>query len=101
MNLYLLKINITYDTLVENFDFNASYIVFPYEVGDDINNAFNVYTVAKINYGDAAGYKQIDLIYPDDLISSVGDSLGTILDKIKEQFSDFEYFYDIDGRFVF
>ena len=95
------EINITYDTLVENFDFNASYIVFPYEAGDDINNAFNVYTVAKINYGDAAGYKQIDLIYPDDLISSVGDSLGTILDKIKEQFSDFEYFYDVDGRFVF
>ena len=95
------EINITYDTLVENFDFNASYIVFPYEAGDDINNAFNVYTVAKINYGDAAGYKQIDLIYPNDLISSVGDSLGTILDKIKEQFSDFEYFYDVDGRFIF
>ena len=24
-----------------------------------------------------------------------------VLDKIKNMFSDFEYFYDVDGRFIF
>lgn len=94
-------LNITYDTLVEDFNSDASYIVFPYEYGDSLAETFNIYTLAKVEYGDAAGYKQVDLIYPDDLISSIGDTLVTVLDKIKTQFNDYEYFYDIDGRFIF
>ena len=59
------------------------------------------YTVAKVEYGQTAGYRQTDLIYPGELISSIGETLTSILDKIKNMFGDFEYFYDIDGRFVF
>lgn len=94
-------INIVYDTLLDDYNINPSYIMFPYDQDTDIESLYTLYTIAKLEYGEAAGYKQIDLIYPDDLISSLGDTLVTILDKIKSQFTDFEYFYNIDGQFVF
>ena len=59
------------------------------------------YTVAKFEYGDDIGYRLTDLVYTGDLISNVGDSLTSILDKIKTMLGDFEYFYDLDGRFIF
>ncbi len=59
------------------------------------------YTVARCRYGDDIGYRLTDLTYPGDLISNIGDNLTFILDKIKTMLGDFEYFYDIDGRFIF
>jgi hypothetical protein len=34
------------------------------------------------------------------LIANAGEALTSILDKIKSAFGDFEYFYDVDGRFI-
>ena len=59
------------------------------------------YTVAKFEYGDDIGYRLTNLVYTGDLVSNVGDSLTSILDKIKTMLGDFEYFYDLEGRFVF
>ena len=59
------------------------------------------YTVAKVEYGQTAGYQKTDLTYNGELISSIGETLTSILDKIKNMLGDFEYFYDIDGRFTF
>ena len=59
------------------------------------------YQAAKIEYGETAGYRETDLTYPGDLIASIGESLTSILDKIKNFLGDFEYFYDLDGRFIF
>ena len=59
------------------------------------------WSATKVEYGATAGYRTTDLIYPGDLISSVGESLTSILDKIKNIIGAFEYFYDIDGRFIF
>ena len=50
---------------------------------------------------DTGGDSETDLIYPQDLIANAGDSVVTILDKIKNFLGDFEYFYDIDGQFIF
>ena len=50
---------------------------------------------------DLIGYKKVDFIYPGELISSVGESVSSILDKICTTFGNFEYFYDIDGHFIF
>ena len=61
----------------------------------------NPYCVAKIEYGDTAGYRTTDLIYPGDLIGNVGEALTSVLDKIKNMLGAFEYFYDLDGRFIF
>lgn len=57
--------------------------------------------VAKIEYGETAGYAEIDLVYPSELASGAGETITSILDKIKNTLGDYEYFYDLDGRFVF
>lgn len=60
-----------------------------------------VYTIAKKSYGEPVGYRICDLVYAGDLITTVGETLTSVLDKIKNMLSCFEYFYDIDGRFIF
>jgi hypothetical protein len=47
------------------------------------------------------GYRLTNLKYDGDLINSIGESLTSIFDKIKKMLGEFEYFYDLDGRFVF
>lgn len=59
------------------------------------------YYIAKIEYGHTAGYRETDLTYAGDLIANIGESVTSVLDKIKTMLSNFEYFYDLDGRFVF
>jgi hypothetical protein len=67
-------------------------------VYNDKGEAFNI---IKIEFGDTAGYRRTDLTYPGELVANIGEALTSVLDKIKNIFSDFEYFYDIDGKFVF
>ena len=55
----------------------------------------------KISYGDTAGYRTTDLTYAGELIASVGESVTSVLDKIKDMLVEFEYFYDVEGHFVF
>lgn len=57
--------------------------------------------IAKISYGETAGYRLTDMIYPSDLILSIGDALTSLYDKLVTMLGDFEYFYDTDGRFIF
>lgn len=55
----------------------------------------------KFEYGETVGYTVTDLVYPEDLIANPGDSIVSVLDKIKNKFTNYEYFYDINGRFRF
>ena len=48
-----------------------------------------------------AGYRATDLVYPQDLVVPIGGNIVTVLDSIVKMLGEFEYFYDIDGRFVF
>jgi len=57
--------------------------------------------VQRIGTGDTIGYTPIDLVYPDELVASVGESVTSILDKIIQVLGDFEYFYNLKGQFVF
>ncbi len=58
--------------------------------------------VFKIERNHVCGYRITDLTYPGgELIANVGETITSILDKIKNQFGTFEYFYDVDGHFVF
>lgn len=59
------------------------------------------YTVAKFEYGSIPGYRLTDLVYAGDLISNVGETLTSMLDKIVNMLGEFEYFYNLDGKFVF
>jgi hypothetical protein len=57
--------------------------------------------LTRLTYGDTAGYRQTDLTYAGDLIANVGESITSVLDKIRNMLVEFEYFYDVDGRFIF
>lgn len=66
-----------------------------------IDESGNKIKIAKIEYGDTAGYRTTDLVYAGDLISNMGETITSVLDKIKNMLVEFEYFYNIDGQFVF
>ena len=66
------------------------------------SNIVRNYELIKIvKYGDTAGYRKTDLTYVGDLIEQVGGTITSMLDKIVKMLGEFEYFYDIDGRFIF
>ena len=56
-----------------------------------------------ITYGfnEDCGYIYTDFTYPGKLVSSIGDNVCSVLDKIKQTLGNFEYYYDIDGKFIF
>ena len=83
------------ETLTEVFSGveNPSLVRF-YENGEN-------YYIAKIEYGQSAGYRFTDLTYAGELVGKVGDSITSILDKIRDMLVEYEYFYNLEGQFVF
>lgn len=60
------------------------------------------YAVQRVQYGDLVGYEKLPyLVYPGELKASAGDTVTSILDKIKNMFGPYEYFYDVLGNFRF
>lgn len=61
------------------------------------------YQVVKCSYGESAGYRTCELVWPDaeGLVANPGDTITSVLDKIVKTFGDYEYFYDLEGHFVF
>ena len=51
--------------------------------------------------GELMGKKREVAHFTSDVTSQPGDSVVTILDKIKQQLGNYEYFYDLDGNFIF
>lgn len=72
-----------------------------YTFTTDYNNIPAGKTVQTKSYGDDIGYILTDFTYPGQLISKAGDNICTILDQIKNLLGNYEYFYDINGNFVF
>lgn len=52
-------------------------------------------------YGQDAGYKEIEFTYPGELVLNAGDTVVTLLDKIVDTLGNYEYYYDLDGKFIF
>ena len=57
--------------------------------------------IIKIEYGMTCGYRITDLTYPKDLTLNVGEGITSMLDKLVAMLGNFEYFYNLDGQFVF
>ena len=94
----------TVDNLAPNFRFknlttNAG--LFNDNGGENGLDDYNDNYLGKIEFGETAGYRLTDLTYPGELIANVGEAITSVLDKIKNILNDFEYFYDINGRFIF
>ena len=79
------------NTLDPNYNIDATSIIF----------SNKECRVAKVDYGETAGYHRIPLVYNNDLVLNAGETVTTLLDKLKNMLGDFEYFYDLQGRFVF
>lgn len=52
-------------------------------------------------FNEDIGYVYTDFTFPGELISNIGDNVCSVLDKVIAQLGNYEYFYDIDGNFVF
>lgn len=72
-----------------HFDQNGNEMPDPVDGGRTLNN------------GDLAGYDWVDFAYPGELIKQAGEPVTAILDSIKNALGNYEYFYDVDGNFVF
>ena len=57
--------------------------------------------IRKLEYGEDAGYRSTELTYAGELICAIGDTVTSVLDKIKNMLGNFEYFYNLQGQFVF
>ena len=98
------EFSIVYENLLEDLEYTTepTFIKFP----SDLNTE---YTLAKIEYGDIPGYFLTDLTYAygaaksaqKDLIAKTGESLTSVLNKIRDMLVHFEYYYDIHGKFIF
>lgn len=50
--------------------------------------------------GQSIGYIYTDFTFPGDLIAEAGNSVVDVLEKIKAVLGNYEYFYDLDGNFI-
>ena len=91
--------NWNFDPLVSNglVDTNPPAMFY----ADTQYNKNNTVKIARIETGQTAGYRLTELTYPGELVVAAGETITGVLDKIKTMLNDFEYFYDINGRFVF
>ena len=51
--------------------------------------------------GQDVGYELTDFTYPGTLTANAGETVTSILQKIKNTLGNFEYYYDINGYFIF
>lgn len=58
-------------------------------------------TWRSFKYNEDIGYVYTDFVYPGTLVSGIGENVCSVLDKIKATLGNYEYFYDIEGNFVF
>lgn len=57
--------------------------------------------IKKFQTGEDVGYTLVDFIYPGSLTATAGETITSVLDKIKNTLGNYEYFYDINGNFIF
>lgn len=98
------EFSITYDNLLDNIEFDEEPTLIKFLIADKDGNTYlsdKNYSLAKIEYGDTPGYFLTDLTYAGELIGKAGETLTSVLDKIKNMLSNFEYYYDINGKFIF
>lgn len=55
----------------------------------------------KFNPGDDIGYIRDDFVITGELVGNAGETVTSILDKIKNTLGNYEYFYDVFGIFHF
>ena len=55
----------------------------------------------KYTYGQDVGYEFTSFTYPGELVLAAGSTVVNLLDKICQVLGNYEYFFDLDGHFIF
>lgn len=69
-------------------------------------NSFS-YEYDSLNYpqkyiqGQDIGYEETPFIYPGELVLNAGETVVSLLNKICSVLGNFEFFYDVNGKFIF
>ena len=101
-NIFINDLDDTIKMLVKYDGFQPIYYI-------QRDNKNGIYTFNKpssgkyktIQSGEDVGYKLTDFTYPGELVLNPGETVVTLLDKIVNILGNYEYFYDIDGHFIF
>lgn len=67
----------------------------------EFENAGTTISTSVFSKGRDIGYVYTDFTYPGELIADAGSSVTDNLDKIIQVLGNYEYFYDLDGNFIF
>lgn len=73
--------------------FNEDYSGMRFDDNDQFPHMFT--------YGQDVGYQMTSFTYPGELVLNAGDTVVTLLDKIVSTLGNYEYFYNVDGKFIF
>lgn len=64
-------------------------------------NGLENYSTQIFTKGQDVGFIYVDFIYPGELIADAGSSVTDMLDQVIQVLGNYEYFYDLDGNFIF
>ena len=91
-----------FKTLTDDIDLTVEKI--PTEffgLADGDGNRQGPYNLIKIEKGMTCGYRTCELVYAGKLTASAGEPITGVLTKIVNMLGNYEYFYNLDGQFVF
>ena len=69
--------------------------------GNQLSNPEDPNVARVLEPGDLAGYDLVPFNYPGELVKQAGESVTSILDSIVNILGNYEYFYSVDGNFIF
>ena len=67
----------------------------------ELKKSSKKYSTQIFEKGQDVGYIYVDFIYPGELIADAGASVTDMLDQIIQVLGNYEYFYDLNGNFIF
>lgn len=85
------------ETLTQTQDENNQ-TIYHYWINEETPVVVDVF---KYEYGQDIGYIYSDFYFPSELTAAPGDNVCSILDKIKNILGNYEYYYDLEGNFIF
>lgn len=64
-------------------------------------------TFVQFDFRDEIGYSYVDFVYGvlngsgSEFVTNIGDNVAGVLNTVATQLGNYEYFYDINGKFIF
>ena len=71
------------------------------QYNQSLQQGFSAVEGTPFEYGKDVGYIYTDFTYPGQLVCDAGSTITSILDKIVSVLTNYEYFYDVYGNFIF